>query len=170
LRENAGGFQRVVAWINVCGTLDGSPFAAWLLRSKPRFIATWLYFKCQRRNFELLREIVPASDGPLAHALALPATLRLISIVGFPLRQHLTNAFMRRCHRLIAAAGPNDGGVLLADTIQLPGMLYPVWGADHYLRPDDRASAVLTAILRYLAETLSSAPTEIPASVASLPR
>jgi hypothetical protein len=170
LRGNAGAFQRVVAWINVCGTLDGSPFAAWLLKSKPRFIATWLYFKCQRRNFEMLREIVPASNGPLARPLALPSTLRLISVVGFPLRGHLTNAFMRRCHRFIAAAGPNDGGVLLADAVQLPGLLYPVWGADHYLRPDARASAVLAAVLRYLAETRSPASTATGAAIASLPR
>jgi hypothetical protein len=150
-------FEHVVAWINVCGTLDGSPFAEWLLASKPRFIATWLYFKCQRRNFEMLREIVPAAAGPLAQPLSLPATLRFISVVGFPLRRHLTNAFMRRCHRFIAPAGPNDGGVLIADTLQLPGSLYPVWGADHYLRPDARAAAILAAILRHLAETLSPA-------------
>ena len=170
LRENVSAFQRVIAWINVCGTLDGSPFAAWLLRSKPRFIATWLYFRCQRRNFEMLREIVPASNGPLAQPLKLPSTLRLVSIVGFPLRRHLTNSFMRRCHRFIAPAGPNDGGVLLADAIHLPGMLYPVWGADHYLRPDVRASAILAAVLRYLAETLSPASTETRVTVASLPR
>jgi hypothetical protein len=170
LRENAAAFHRVAAWINVCGTLDGSPFAAWLLTSKPRFIATWIYFKCQRRNFEMLREIVPAPNGPLAHRLILPDTLRFISIAGFPLRRHLTNGFMRRCHRFIAPAGPNDGGVLLADVLQLPGSLYPVWGADHYLRPDARASAILAAVLRYLAETLSPASAATDAAVASLPR
>lgn len=155
LHHAAPSFRSAVAWINVCGTLDGSPFAAWLLASKPRFIATWLYFKCHRRNFTLLREIVPTSAGPLAHPLVMPAHLRFISVIGFPLRRHLTNGFMRRCHGFIAPAGPNDGGVLLADALQWPGLLYPVWGADHYLRPDARAGAVLAAILRYLAETLS---------------
>lgn len=151
-RLNPDAFRQVAAWINVCGTLDGSPFAAWMLASKPRFIATWLYFKCQRRNFAMLRELVPAKAGPLSHALTLPPALPFISIIGFPLQRHLSNGFMRRCHRFIASSGPNDGGVLLSSVLPLPGALYPVWGADHYLRPEARAVSILTGALRYLAD------------------
>ncbi len=151
-------FVPVIAWVNICGTLDGSPFAQWLLASKPRFIATWIYFRCQRRDFELLREIVPAPDGPLAGPLRLPPTMRLITIVGFPRRRHLSNGFMRRCHRFISPRGPNDGGVLLADACRLPGSLYPVWGADHYLRPEARARSLLAAVFAQLLATSSVTP------------
>jgi hypothetical protein len=136
--------------VNICGTLDGSPLAQWLLTTKPRFIAAWLYFKCHGHNFDLLREIVPSTNGPLAAPLTLPPGMQFLSIAGFPLRRHLSNGFMRRCHGFIAAAGPNDGGVLLADVCRLPGLLYPVWGADHYLRPDTRARAILAAAFNFL--------------------
>jgi hypothetical protein len=152
-------FRPVVAWINICGTLDGSPFAQWLLTTKPRFIAAWVYFKCSGRNFRLLQEIVPSPNGPLAAPLKLPDTLRLVSLVGFPLRRHLSNGFMRRCHGFIAPQGPNDGGVLLADACRTPGLLYPVWGADHYLRPDARAAAILAAVFTHL---LADSPTSNP--------
>jgi hypothetical protein len=76
--------------------------------------------------------------------------MRFITVAGFPRQRHLSNGFMRRCHRFISAKGPNDGGVLLGDVCRLPGSLYPVWGADHYLRPDNRARAILAAIFAYL--------------------
>ena len=72
----------------------------------------------------------------------------VIHLLGFPLRQHLSNAIASRCHRQLARFGPNDGAMLLAEACALPGLIYPVWGADHYLRPEDRAEAVLIAILK----------------------
>lgn len=151
-------FSPVSAWVNICGSVHGSPFAQWLLTTKPRFIAAWVYFKCQRHDFRMLRELVPAPAGPLAPALALPPGLTLVNIAGFPLRRHLSNGFMRRCHGFISDYGPNDGGILLADVCRLPGTLYPVWGADHYLRPETRAGEILTAILRRLLAGTPAAP------------
>jgi hypothetical protein len=150
--DAAARFANVVAWVNVCGTLNGSPVAEWLLATKPRFFAAWLFCKCRGHNFEFLRELRPSSTGPLSSPLQLPATMRFITLVGFPLRAHLTNAFMRRCHRFISPHGPNDGGVLLADLITLPGDLYPVWGADHYLRPEARAKRIFAAVLNYVSQ------------------
>jgi hypothetical protein len=160
-------FQPVVAWVNVCGTLSGSPFAEWLLTTKPRFIAAWVYFKCSGHNFQVLREIVPRPNGPLSAPLRLPDSLRLINLVGFPLKRHLSNAFIRRCHQFISPGGPNDGGVLLTDACQLPGSLYPVWGADHYLRPDVRARAILAAVFTYLDEEFAGSRDNTPFPAAS---
>jgi hypothetical protein len=146
----ATAFRNVRAWLNVCGTLSGSPVAAWLVSRKLRFLAAWLFFKCSGHNFEFLRELAPSPRGPLASPPRIPNSMSLISVVGFPLRRHLTNSFMRACHSRIAPLGPNDGGVLLADVCQLPGFLYPVWGADHYLRPESRGRSLLAAILEHL--------------------
>jgi hypothetical protein len=84
--------------------------------------------------------------------LRFPPALKMISLVGFPLREHLTTPFSRFCHRTLSAWGPNDGTVLLSDLIAWPGEVYPVWGADHFFRPESRARELITAVLLHLAE------------------
>ena len=152
-------FANVLAWVNICGTLSGSPFAEWMLATKPRFFAAWLFCKCGGHNFQFLQEIVPSRAGPLSAPIRLPPEMDLINVVGFPLRKHLSNGFMRRCHKFISQHGPNDGGVLLADLCHLPGLIYPVWGADHYLRPEARAGRIITAVLDYITNGLAQAAT-----------
>lgn len=147
LGSHAACFENISTWINVCGTLNGSPVAEWLLASKPRFFVAWLYCKCKRQSIRFLHELAP--NGPLSSPLKPPASMQLINVVGFPLRRHLTNRFMRQCHQRVAAAGPTDGGILLADVCRLPGVIYPIWGGDHYLRPAERARRIISAILQY---------------------
>ena len=49
--------------------------------------------------------------------------------------------------------GPSDGTILLEDVFALPGRVYPVWGADHYLQPAGRDMSKLVAnILSYLGD------------------
>ena len=143
-------FCDVSDWINICGTLNGSPVAEWLLATTPRFFVAWLYCKCRGHDIAFLGELAPSRQSPLAQPLKLPESMRLINIVGFPLRRHLTNRFMRLCYQRVSRQGPTDGGVLLADACRLPGMIYPVWGADHYLRPESRARQIIATILEYL--------------------
>lgn len=143
-------FGDVLAWVNICGTLNGSPVAELLLATKTRFFIAWLYCKCRGRNLTFLREIAPSTQVPLSGELQLPVSMRLINLVGFPLRRHLTNRFTRQCHRFVSRQGPTDGGVLLADVCRLPGVIYPVWGADHYLRPEARARRIISSVLEYL--------------------
>ena len=145
-------FSNVLAWINICGTLNGSPVAEWLLATRPRFFLAWLYCKCRGHHMAFVRELVPSLQSPLSASLKLPSSIRLINIIGFPLRRHLTNRFMRLCYRRVSRQGPTDGGVLLADVCRLPGAIYPLWGADHYLRPESRARQVIAAVLEDLTE------------------
>ena len=57
-------------------------------------------------------------------------------MVGLPLACHLRTRRARRAWRRLVALGPSDGGgILLGDLCRLPGLIYPVWGADHYLDP-----------------------------------
>ena len=78
--------------------------------------------------------------------------------------------------RIAVIAGDGIGkevtaeAVKILDTIGGVDLHHLPWGADHYLRPDARASAILAAVLRCLAETLSPASTETGVTVASLPR
>jgi hypothetical protein len=144
-------FANVGAWINICGTLSGSLVAQWLLATKIRSLATWLLLKSGGHDLAFLKEVVPSPTGPLSGPVQPLPAMQMINIVGFPLRRHLSNAFMRRCHKILSVYGPNDGGVLLAEACHLPGFTYPVWGADHYLRPDDHARQIILAIFQWLA-------------------
>ncbi|HEY3914057.1 MAG TPA: hypothetical protein VGN61_06180 [Verrucomicrobiae bacterium] len=165
--NNRETFRRVSSWINICGTLNGSPIAEWLLAFKPRFFMAWLACRCRGHDINFVRELQPAPQSALSQPLHLPAPMRLVNIVGFPLKRHLTNRFMRLCYQRISPFGPNDGGVLLADACSLPGLLYPIWGADHYLRPEPRARRIISTVLNFLAtpDNREKPPsrTEIPA-------
>ena len=47
--------------------------------------------------------------------------------------------------------GPNDGFVLLAELLVLPGLVHPVWGADHLFRTP-QVSPLLYRLLTLLRE------------------
>jgi hypothetical protein len=147
-------FRQVAAWVNLCGILDGTPVADWLLSRSPGAMLIRLFYRLRGQlrgqSTQFLRELRYRPGIPLR----LPAHIRMISIVGFPLREHLTNRAARRCHSRLAPLGPNDGGLILADVCALPGLIYPIWGADHYLQPQRDVRALVRAILRYLGETL----------------
>jgi hypothetical protein len=147
-------FRHVVAWVSLCGTLDGTPIAGWLLSRSPRPLAIRLYCRLRGRSTAALHDLRYRSGGPLDRPLRLPPWIRLISVVGFPLRRHFKRGVDRRCHSRLAGLGPNDGALALADVCALPGLLYPVWGADHYLQPEGGADVLVRGILRYLEETL----------------
>ncbi|NOS72360.1 MAG: hypothetical protein HOP33_20860 [Verrucomicrobia bacterium] len=146
-------FRNAVAWVNVCGPLNGTRMANWIFDSRLR---SWCFrAKCflQRRDFGLITDLRCASDAPLAKAVQLPPAMQMLSLVGFPLRQDMTTQHSRFCHRTLAAWGPNDGTTSLADLVTWPGNIYPVWGADHYFKPETLASELIAALLHYIAET-----------------
>jgi hypothetical protein len=147
-------FKHVVAWISLSGILAGTPMADWVLSRRLGAVLTRLYYRLRGQNLHFLRELRYGSGLPLDFDLRLPPHIQLISIVGFPLREHLTRGISRRCHRRLSSLGPNDGGLVLADVCALPGLVYPVWGADHYLQPAAEASVLVAAVLQYLSETL----------------
>lgn len=151
-------FRNVLAWINVCGPLNGSLMADWILSSRLR---AWLFrfqYWIQRRDFGFISELRHGPPSTLNFPLRPPPGMRMISLVGFPLRRHMTTPFSRFCHRTLSAWGPNDGTVLLSDVSQWPGEVYPVWGTDHYFRPEKRARELISAVLRHLAEDFTDEP------------
>jgi len=152
-------FQHVVAWVNLSGILYGTPLVSWVLRWRLRA----LWYRCLLRmrgyDFGVVRQLDCTADAPLHKALTLPAAMSVIHVVGFPLWRHLTNALARRWYRRIRHLGPNDGaGILLGNLAITPGQIYPLWGADHYLRPRGRDPIqIARAILRHLAQSVEAA-------------
>jgi len=148
-------FENVVAWISLCGILDGTPMAEWLLSPwNPGALLSRLYYRLRGQSTSFLPELRHGPGQTLDFALRLPSHVRLISVVGFPLREHLDRGLARRCHRRLTPLGPNDGGLVLADVCALPGLVYPIWGADHYLQPKSGVNELVAAILQDLGESL----------------
>jgi hypothetical protein len=163
--DAATTFRSVVAWLNLSGLPNGTPLANWVF--KPSLAA--LFYKavcwCKGLDCAIARQLAWGSGSVLDFPLTLPTHIRLITVAGFPLRQHFTQAALRRAHGRIAPLGPNDGFALLADACALPGVVYPVWGADHTLRPTWDIGRLVEALAFYLAETLilrAHAGTEAP--------
>jgi hypothetical protein len=152
-------FEPVVAWLNLCGILEGTPVAEWLLSSwQVEAALSRLYCQMLGMSVEFLRDLRRAPGGPLDFKLQLPAHIQMISVAGFPLQQHLTSGMARRCHRRLALHGPNDGGMLLADVCALPGLIYPIWGGDHYLRSGGDMNDLMGALLNFVGQELATCP------------
>jgi hypothetical protein len=146
-------FERVVGWVNLCGILDGTPMADWLLSPHLLARANRFVYRIRGRSLDFLTDMRRFPGCALDFPLTLPAHLRAAHLVGFPLRRHLHNGLARRCHARLESFGPNDGSILLADTPHWPGQLCPVWGADHYLQPRADERPLLAALLRAFASS-----------------
>jgi hypothetical protein len=156
-------FRNVAVWISLSGLLGGTPLAGWVLNNRLRTLWFRLLLWWRRYDFGVIRELAYGPQTPLAGALRLPPHLRAIHVVGFPLERHLTNRLARRCYRRVRSLGPNDGaGIVLADAARLPGTVYPVWGADHYLRPAGSDLRDLARRLLLAARDIVTVTTPVP--------
>lgn len=149
--DAARTFANVRGWINICGILDGTPMADWLLSETWVARANRFYYRLRGRSLDFLEDLRTSQGGALDFPLVLPAGLRAMHIVGFPLHRHLHNGLARRCHERLEPYGPNDGSVILPGVVNWPGQICPVWGADHYLRPQADVKPLLAALYAALA-------------------
>jgi hypothetical protein len=152
--DAARAFENVAAWINLCGILNGTPMAEWLLSRNPAALLNRLYYTLRGQGLGFLRDLGYGPRRPLDFELQLPKHVRMVTIAGFPLREHLSSGLARRCHNRLAHLGPNDGSLVLSDVCALQGQLYPIWRADHYLRPKTDVNQLVLAVLQYLDEEL----------------
>ena len=148
LPDAADAFANVTHWLDLSGISDGTPLATRLVNSLPLTVIGRTWFWLHNYNWQMLRDLADHPDSLLRDPIVLPAHIRAIHLLGVPLTRHVTTARARRDHRRLAAYGPNDGCGLLAHALQWPGDIYPVWGADHYLRPPERMRSLAAAVLR----------------------
>jgi hypothetical protein len=148
-------FAHVFGWVSVCGILDGSPNVNWLLKRRLRLAFYRTLFRLRGYNFDVIRDLRHGEGAPLDFPLRTPQHMSVLHVIGFPLTSHLTNRLARTLHGRIAPLGPNDGAIRLIDAARWPGIVYPVWGADHYLRPSWELRALAKAIFAYFAELQS---------------
>ena len=140
-------FRNVDVWVSVSGLPQGTPLVAWLRRQFLRRFGVRLLLRLRGQRYSVVEELRQEPGGPLKIWPSVPAHLRVIHILSFPLRRHLANPWAARAFDRVAPLGPNDGGgFLLSDAANLPGTVFPVWGADHYLQPTWDVTVLLRRI------------------------
>ncbi len=152
LPDAAEAFAHVKAWVDLCGITHGTPLTARLENSRLLTLITRLIFWLRGHDFQFARDLTTRAGGPLDRWPHMPEHLRIIHVAGFPLPQHLSAPLLQRNYRRLIHLGPNDGCGLLAHAREWPGLIYPLWGVDHYLRPAWDICTLTEAILLYLGD------------------
>lgn len=145
-----GSFRSVFGWISFGGILDGSPMAAWVLQ---RRLARWFFrglFRCTGHDFRMMTELRYRDGGSMEQPLQTPDHFDAIHVTGFPLRRHLSGPRARRWHKRLSVWGPNDSVTILADVAAWPGVVWPVWGTDHYLQHRWQPERLVRELLCYV--------------------
>jgi hypothetical protein len=156
--DKAGrAFRNVAAWISLSGIYHGTALVPWLFGQWWRLPLIRLLFWYHSWDFGALWQLRREPGAPLDFPLVPPPHLEIIHVVGFPLAHHLSLPLTRRSHRRVARWGPNDGGgCVLADVRTLPGLVYPVWGADHFLRPSWDVRPLIARLLGHVSRSAVS--------------
>jgi hypothetical protein len=145
-----GLFRDLVGWVSVSGISRGTKMADWLLdrwRLRPIFkLMLWYHGADQQAVRDLRHETTDLAKNPLGD-IPIP----IVHVSAFPMRRHLSCWRARLWHRRFKREGPNDSVVMLADMLRLPGVVIPVWGADHYLRGRWKVSRAVASIVALLA-------------------
>jgi hypothetical protein len=127
-------FRSVTAWVNVSGLLYGSEWVRWLLdRTTSRWLArAWCWY--WRYPFEAFEQLRRGPGSLLDFDVGVPAHMQTIHLIGLPLKGGLSRLYTRRSFFRLTPLGPNDGmGFMAGDVVRYAGLIYPVWGADHFL-------------------------------------
>jgi hypothetical protein len=145
--DAAGALRNTRAWINLSGIVTGTPLIDWFRARPIRCTGVRLLLRLRRQRFAVLDELRRGPGTPLDRPFALPPHISAFHVLGFPRVQDLSDPWAQRGHARLAPLGPNDGGGnLLIDALRLPGIVYPVWAADHYLRSATIDSLLLNVI------------------------
>jgi hypothetical protein len=144
----ADAFATVASWVSFSGIVQGTPLVAWLRARPLRSSAFGLLLRLQGHRSAVIDELRRGEDAPLWSWPSLPPHLRIVHVNACPLRRHLRHRWAPRGYERVLPLGPNDGGgILLGDLSQLPGVVCPIWGADHYLQPSWDVTPFLRAIV-----------------------
>jgi hypothetical protein len=171
---HSAAWRRVHAWIGLSGLTEGTALIEWLRRQPLRMVGVRLLLALRGQSFSAADDLCRSDDNVLLQWPELPPQLQLVHVVGFPTRRHLQHPWAFRGYDRLAALGPNDGGgILLADTARLPGVVCPLWGTDHYLNPAWDSTALLRRIVLTAirgerhASSRANEPTAAPANKSS---
>jgi len=123
---------RIAGWINACGLPAGCQIADHNLATPLRALTYRVISRMFGVSIDMLREL-STSHAFWQSKLVLPGHMRAISFVAIPLGCHIQTSLVGR-YSAINSTGPNDGMVSCRDSVIDSGVIYPVWGCDHFFR------------------------------------
>jgi hypothetical protein len=131
----------VSGWINLSGVFQGTPIADRITRSVLRRWLNQALLRLSGAGFDNIEEL--RTDSPLWRLpVEPPSPERMVHVLGFPPSWSIEMRLARHYLRLRELFGPNDGLTPLADCFDYPGRIFPVWGADHFMRIPDLAALI----------------------------
>lgn len=143
-RDEAAG---VVAWLNIAGALHGTPLADTAIRPPVSWIARAIFWVTRWDWAGLASMAAEPSRRRLASA-RMPDPIAVVNVVAVPVSGSVGfEVFFG--YEILRHHGPNDGVVLLADTVWPKGANVVILGADHLMtskQTDGDAMALLRAI------------------------
>jgi hypothetical protein len=170
-------WRRLRGVICISSILCGTPIANWLLDRWGLWLTTtyvlW-YWNLERSSLVELRcsDAIRGVPAQLSPPFTRPSRTHNeeqlfvdpIQIVGFPLRKHLASWRSRLWHRRFRRFGPSDGVIWLAELLEQPSTVVPVWGVDHYMRTSAEVYRMLWKVIELLAaprDTLNGESSEV---------
>jgi hypothetical protein len=136
---------RVAGWVNVAGALRGTPLADVAL-SPPASWLMRLVFWARGWNWDGLESMATEPSRKRLEDARLPDSVAVINLVAVPVSGSVSPQ-VALCYKILLGHGPNDGVVLLADTVWPLGANIVVLGADH-LFATHRSDAYSLALMR----------------------
>jgi ADP-ribose pyrophosphatase YjhB (NUDIX family) len=135
--------RRVVAWVNVVGALRGSPLADSALRPPISWVARSVFW-VRGWNWAGLASMATGPSRDRLHGARIPESIAVINVVAVPLSGSI-GMQVHLGYKMLQRHGPNDGVVLLTDTVWPGGANVVAVGPDHLFRPreDDAHSLAL---------------------------
>ena len=137
----------VAAWINIAGALRGTPLADSALRVPVRWLARGIFF-LSGWSWDALESLETERSRHRLETLRLPETITVLNVVAVPVSGSVGYQVYPG-YQVLRSRGPNDGVVLLADTVWPGGVNVVALGADH-LFARWREDAYILAMLRAL--------------------
>ena len=119
----------VAGWLNAAGALHGTPLADAVLRPPASWMAR-LYFWAARWDLAGLTSMATGPSRRRLEGARLPDSVAVINLVAVPVSGSIGPKVVAG-YKMLRDDGPNDGVVLLADTVWPGGANIVALGADH---------------------------------------
>lgn len=129
----ASELRKVRGWLNIAGASAGSRLIDLLLARRLNQLEARFDFWLHGRKPSALQEL--SARFPFwKERLAIHEKMLVVNVVGLPSQRHIP-PHLERNFDLLSPFGPNDGGVLVADAMIRPGLIFPVLGMSHQASP-----------------------------------
>lgn len=130
--HNDLNFKRIKSWINMGGIVNGSYLLEKLEKNQFEYWENRLYFLLNGYSWEGIESLRRSSFRNIVSENELNK-LKIFSIIGVPFFRNVSNR-AKNYYLNLNPNGPNDGYVMLTDSILPNSYVYPSLRNDHYFQ------------------------------------